>query len=47
MFDGFDCCAYDNNVDGDYYDYLDIAPGNTTLCKECLCKGMYIVHASF
>ena len=42
MFDGFDCCGYYN-----YYDYFDIAPGDTALCKECLCKGMYIVHASF
>ena len=43
MFDGFDCCGYDADYDGDYndYDYYDIAPGATALCTECLCKGMH------
>jgi hypothetical protein len=41
MFDGLDCCGYDDNNDGDYDDSLDIAPGDTALCTECLCKGMY------
>ena len=36
MFDGLDCCGYD-----DYDDPWDIAPGDTALCTECLCKGMY------
>ena len=26
--------------DGDYDDNWDIAPGDTALCTECLCKGM-------
>ena len=43
MFDGLDCCGYDHNDDGDYDDYgnyySDIAPGDTALCTECLCKG--------
>ena len=43
MFDGLDCCGYDYDYwkeDGDYYDhYYDIAPGDTSLCTECLCKG--------
>ena len=26
--------------DGDYDDEWDIAPGDTALCTECLCKGM-------
>jgi hypothetical protein len=41
MFDGFDCCGYDSNDDGDHDDYFDVAPGDTTLCTECLCKGMH------
>ena len=41
MFDGFDCCGYDRDNDGDYDDNDDIAPGETALCVECLCKGMY------
>ena len=41
MFDGLDCCGYDHgDYDGDYDDYWDIAPGDTALCTECLCKGM-------
>ena len=40
MFDGFDCCGYDRNNDGDYYSYYDIPPGDTVMCTECLCKGM-------
>ena len=44
MFDGFDCCGYDYNDDGDYDDYFlfysDITPGDTSFCTECLCKGM-------
>ena len=40
MFDGLDCCGYDDNNDGDYDDSLDFAPGDTALCTECLCKGM-------
>ena len=40
MYDGLDCCGYDWNNDGDYDDWLEIAPGNTALCTECLCKGM-------
>jgi hypothetical protein len=45
MFDGLDCCGYDyggwmDGGDGDYDDYFDIAPGDTALCTECLCKGM-------
>ena len=39
MFDGLDCCGYDHLNDGDYNDYYDIAPGDTSLCMECLCKG--------
>jgi hypothetical protein len=42
MFDGLDCCGYDDNDDGDYDDPYDIAPGDTALCTECLCKGMYV-----
>ena len=42
MFDGLDCCGYDSYDDGDYYDdFYDVAPGDTALCTECLCKGMY------
>jgi hypothetical protein len=41
MFDGLDCCGFDYNDDGDYDDLLEIAPGDTALCTECLCKGMY------
>ena len=40
MFDGLDCCGYNFFDDGDYDDYLDIAPGETAFCTECLCKGM-------
>ena len=40
MFDGLDCCGFDMFNDGDYDDDLDIAPGDTALCTECLCKGM-------
>ena len=40
MFDGLDCCGFDEHNDGDYDDDLDIAPGDTALCTECLCKGM-------
>ena len=43
MFDGLDCCGVDWNNDGDYDDFLvsmEIAPGDTTYCSECLCKGM-------
>ena len=40
MFDGFDCCGYDYNEDGDYHDDWEFAPGDTALCSECLCKGM-------
>jgi hypothetical protein len=40
MFDGLDCCGFDEHNDGDYDDYLDIAPGETGLCTECLCKGI-------
>ena len=43
MFDGFDCCGYDSNGDGDYDDqdyYYEFAPGDTALCTECQCKGM-------
>jgi hypothetical protein len=39
MFDGLDCCGYDYYDDGDYDDSFDIAPGDTALCTECLCKG--------
>ena len=39
MFDGLDCCGYDHNNDGDYVDSFEIAPGDTALCTECLCKG--------
>ena len=42
MFDGLDCCGYDRDHDGDYDDFYDIAPGDTALCTECLCKGMYV-----
>ena len=48
MFDGLDCCGYDyfddyhdDSGDGDYDDAKDIAPGDTALCTECQCKGMY------
>ena len=40
MFDGLDCCGYDSWNDGDYDDTHDIAPGDTVMCTECLCKGM-------
>ena len=40
MFDGLDCCGYDEYSDGDYDDYYDVAPGDTGLCTECLCKGL-------
>jgi hypothetical protein len=40
MFDGLDCCGFDLNNDGDYDDDSEIAPGDTGLCNECLCKGM-------
>ena len=39
MFDGHDCCGYDQNDDGYYDGSYDIAPGDTALCTECLCKG--------
>ena len=35
MFDGLDCCGFDG-----YDENFDIAPGDTGLCTECLCKGM-------
>ena len=41
MFDGLDCCGYDQHNDGDYDDFFDFGPGDTALCTECLCKGMY------
>ena len=41
MFDGFDCCGYDDTNDGDYEDLFEIAPGDKTFCTECLCKGMH------
>ena len=41
MFDGLDCCGFDDNDDGDYDDYDEFGPGDTALCTECLCKGMY------
>ena len=50
MFDGLDCCGFDYDYydyyyydysDGDYDDYFDIAPGDTALCTECLCKGIH------
>ena len=49
MFDGFDCCGYDRQNDGDYDDYNfgDIAPGDATFCTECLCKGMSKFQKSF
>ena len=40
MFDGLDCCGYDDNNDGDYDDSWEFGPGDTALCTECLCKGM-------
>ena len=44
MFDGLDCCGGDWNNDGDYednfFDSLEIPPGDATYCSECLCKGM-------
>ena len=40
MFDGQDCCGYDWNNDGYYNDIREIAPGDTTFCTECTCKGM-------
>ena len=46
MFDGLDCCGYDRFYDGDYDDYLEIAPGDSTFCSECLCKGMYDLKKS-
>ena len=39
MFDGLDCCGYDYNNDGDFNPLVDIAPGDKSLCTECLCKG--------
>ena len=40
MFDGLDCCGYDFDDSGYYDDFLyDVAPGDTALCTECLCKG--------
>ena len=47
MFDGFDCCGYDRNDDGDNDDFYDIAPGDTSFCSECLCKGMSTFKKSF
>ena len=42
MFDGLDCCGYDWNDDGEIdYDWYEFPPGDTALCTECLCKGMY------
>jgi hypothetical protein len=41
MFDGLDCCGYDFYDDGDYDDSWEFGPGDTALCTECLCKGMY------
>ena len=35
------CCGYDDYDDDDYDDYWDFPPGDTALCTECLCKGMY------
>ena len=32
--------GYDSWNDGDYDDTHDIAPGDTVMCTECLCKGM-------
>ena len=40
MFDGQDCCGFDWNNDGLYNDMGEIAPGDTTFCTECICKGM-------
>ena len=47
MFDGFDCCGYDDNDDGDYDDSLEFAPGDTALCTECLCKGMELLTSQY
>ena len=47
MFDGLDCCGYDRTKDGDYDDFWEIAPGDTTFCSECLCKGMKIEYKVF
>ena len=41
MFDGLDCCGYDYNNDGDFNPLVDIAPGDKSLCTECMCKGMF------
>ena len=49
MFDGLDCCGYDHNNDGDYDDsswYTEIAPGDKSLCIECLCKGIHKLEKS-
>ena len=40
MFDGLDCCGFDESNDGDYDDEWDITPGDKALCTECLCKGI-------
>ena len=47
MFDGLDCCGFDYYNDGDYADEHDIAPGDTGLCTECLCKGICMFKKSF
>ena len=47
MFDGFDCCGYDYSNDGDYDDPFELAPGETTFCTECLCKGMHKFKKSY
>ena len=50
MFDGLDCCGNDINNDGIYDHVYDIAPGDTTFCSDCLCKGIHNLkknHAYF
>ena len=47
MFDGLDCCGFDDFNDGDYDGQFDIAPGETAWCTECLCKGTYKCKKEF
>ena len=46
MFDGLDCCGFDESNDGDYDDKWDIAPGDTALCTSVCAKVCTILRSN-